>query len=405
VDLALGLLDALPEETTRAARPHIAELPRVPLLRERLSSQQPATQDPPADARLRTQHAFKELFLAVARERPVSLFVDDLSAIDDESQAVLAALALETTPAELLLVTSLRNQVEALSFPVASLQKSATRFPLSPLSEAETYEILRSVFGDVPYLERCAQRLYRASEGNPAHCLELATRLISTGAARYIESSWALPTELDAGLLQSRHEAQVALIAGSPAQQRALAQLLSIPDAGTLSLAQCSAIGQLGAQPTAALLQQLCEARILRESKAGYRFAREDARAALQRELEPARVAQAHLRLAEVPCEGVGDVHHQQLYASLHLLRAGQLQRALRLLKSVDEFYQSGHHTSLRTTIPMIEQIYGLLRSQASALELLSSPGKRRARGVSSQARRVARCAARRLMASRELGA
>jgi hypothetical protein len=392
-ELALGLFNALPDEVMRVARTHAMELARAaPALRERLGvslqpyakeslrplareSERPLANPRSGDVRLRLQHAFKELFLATSRERPVSLFVDDLQAIDEESQRLLAALALENTRTKLLVVTTLRLDVEQkLSVPVASLRQSATQLCLSPLSENETFEMLRSVFGDVPYLERFSQRLHRASEGNPAHCLELVEYLITTGAARYVESSWTLPTELDAALLPSRHEARVARIARLPQEARSLAQLLSIPHFDALSFEHCRAIAELDEARTRATLRVLCESQILRELPNGYRFAREDVREALQRELDPARAARAHLRLAEALYGAAGDNHRELLLASLHLLRGGQRQRSLKLLKRVAQHFRHGELSSLRATVPIFEQIYRLLRNDGADEYALATP-------------------------------
>ena len=76
---------------------------------------------------------------------------------------------------------------------LASLRGQATRMRLLPLTPSELLELLRSVFGQVPYLERLAERLHRASDGNPAYCLELAQHLVHSGLATYQDGTWNLP--------------------------------------------------------------------------------------------------------------------------------------------------------------------------------------------------------------------
>ena len=122
------------------------------------------------------------------------VIVDDLQAADEESLALLTALAHSDGDHKLLLVLAFRaDQLGERAHTLSKLSSRASRMRLGPLSREHLFELLRSVFGPARYLERLSERLYGVSGGNPAHCLEVAQYLVLIGEARVPKASGSYP--------------------------------------------------------------------------------------------------------------------------------------------------------------------------------------------------------------------
>jgi hypothetical protein len=381
-DLAIGLLNALPEEATRAAAPFVASLSGVSAeLRERLATVAAkaggtkSSRGSAIDARLRHHAALRDWLLAVSALRPLALLVDDLHTLDESSQAVLTELSFCVSREQLLIAASSRVDVEAPSPALQSFYQLAERWVLEPLGAPEMLELLRSVFGEVPYLERCAQRLWRASEGNPAYCLELAHHLVSTGTASYLEGVWSLPVELPAEQLPtSRAEGLLARLTQLSDDERRVAQTLSLPHPISLTLAQCQVLSELEPSVTDAAITSLVNSRVLRSSARGYRLAHELVRAQLYGELDAQRRKRAHRLLAEQLLNQPEPSHQEQLIAGIHLLRAGDRLRARPLLTRVGVAIGAGDRDSIRVAAPLFEEAYLLQRAAGADCYELGTP-------------------------------
>ncbi len=357
--LAVMLLDALP--VARAAANPLATVLAAasPELAQRLGRAEPATNTVPPDGNT-ILDAFRQLILSVSRERALGIFIDDVHAIDVRSQALLASLALEDAPTKLLLVVTLQRELRTTPSPaLTSLRQATLMLPLSPLKEYEVLELLRSVFGSVPYLERLAQRVLQTSLGNCAHCLEIAEFLIRTGIAAYAEGAWNLPADLDPASLPTERDMYIGRIGQLPAAARALARVLSIPHWGPLTFEHCRALAEQDATSTRALLTTLCEAKLLRESPAGFAFIRDEVRQVLRDSLPMELAVRAHDRLAESISQTAGGDHRTLLLASVHRLYATRLDDGLQLLLEATAHYERRTITNeLRAIIPMVEAAY-----------------------------------------------
>jgi hypothetical protein len=137
--------------------------------------------------RLSARRSFDSSWLlALSETHTLALIVDDVDLLDEESQAVLLTLLRRGAGHRLCVVTSVGAVQDAeRSHALAALRASSTQLQLSALSADETLELLRSLFGEVPYLARLSARLHKLSEGNPEHCLLLARQLVAAGVIRY----------------------------------------------------------------------------------------------------------------------------------------------------------------------------------------------------------------------------
>jgi predicted Ser/Thr protein kinase len=366
--LLLGLLRALPEPTRAAvaADPMLSANVPEDLRRELAVGPASPPEHTPAEQRLRTLAALRKAMLGLARDRLLAFFVDDAHAIDEESQALLTALAHDAEGHKLLLVVALgRDATRQPSTALASLRSEGARLRLLPLTARELRALLQSVFGQAPYLERLAERLHAASEGNPGHCLELAQHLVQTGAASYRDGTWSLPAELSPeSLPKSRQAAHVAKLDRLSADARALARSLSVPHSAVLTSELWQAVCPLPAARVRELVSELEREGVLRALGPGeHRFAHEEVQSALYRELADDARATSHRQLGEVLAATHEEDGVQQLRSSVHFLRAGDLRRGHAQLHHVYDYFERGDMSRMRVAAPLLEQAYDLLRA------------------------------------------
>ncbi|HEX6241851.1 MAG TPA: AAA family ATPase, partial [Polyangiales bacterium] len=378
--LAAQLLDqlsrALPGETRAAVSAHEQALEPVRALstplREARSTIQAA-----GDQRARLQNALLTTFCEVASAQPIVLLVDDLDQADEESSAFIAALCHRASQLRLCLVLSLpKPLVTPPAAAVTSLLSVAELLTLPPLSGDQTHTLLRSVFGEVPYLARLTERLQRCAEGNPSHCLELAQHLVQTGEARYVEGSWSLPNELGMDALPPSRPAGMLLRLErlSPAAS-ALARAMSVSHRGpwTTELAADAAAIPLDEAET--LIVALVRERVLRRSESGYAFDHDVLSKRLQAGLEPAQQREIHRRL------GIGmrrrsspDDVAARLGGCTHFLHAGDLRRAYPMLRQALAQCVEGDPAHIGLHAAAFEEIHALLRAAQQDDHALAGP-------------------------------
>lgn len=275
------------------------------------------------EGRMRVQAALRDWFLLVAREHPLVIIADDVEAFDDGSAAWLAALRLEAKTHKLLVAGSLSLAHATFTPAVQALRQSATRLELAPLSYDETLELFRSVFGDVHYLARMADRIFQRAEGNPRHALDLAEHLSREGVISYADGAWLLPQELHEGALpKNRVETELARLARLSANERELGRLLSIRE-GVMPLAMCASVAGFEGAPLLAGMAALVRAGVLTRSREGYAFARESLRLALHAELGTDLKQAAHRRLGQLLLASGDCSELDRLKAGVHLLLGG----------------------------------------------------------------------------------
>jgi hypothetical protein len=373
--LALRLLDALPHPALEAAKPYASVLGNLsPELRERLRVDRPDVLSD-KQARQRLQTALSAWLRALCKDHSLLLLVDDLERVDEESAAWLAALAREAQPCRLLLVASLRlDSGRDVPLAARAFQQSAARMRLQALTLSQTEELLRSIFGAVPYLQSTSERLHAVSEGQPAYCLELVKYLVDAGAARYFDGTWALPSHLnDAQLPRSRGDAHLARLAQLTAAARGLAQVLSVQEV-PFSHAFCVALSELAAPDTTRALLELSLIGVLAHDDERYRFHHESLRDALLAELEASRRTRAERKLGECLLERAAGDSIERLRAAIPLFRSGARADAEQLVREASRFLLQGHGSRYGTAAPLMEQMVALYRDAGSGDYALVHP-------------------------------
>lgn len=310
----------------------------------------------------------------VARSFPLLVAVDNVDDADAESSAILLELA-RSDRKNLLLLWSADGSTDRSSAPHA-IEDESTRIQLRPLTEAGVAALARSAFGDVPYLGRTASHLFRATDGNPAQCMQTMDRWIETGVIRYSAGVWNLPIEIaDASVSRARHVESDRLSCCS-AQAQSLARVLSLVERPA-GVDFCASLLEDSSRPIAAVLEELVEAGILTRDAEHYRFRRAAFRQHLAGEMIEGRQRELHGRLSEVLLAS-GTDSATRFQAGLHLILAGEEVRGADLVAKEARHVLARKSDLNRTLVPAIPALQAALdvyeknsRSNIQRLDLL----------------------------------
>jgi hypothetical protein len=335
VRLSLELLMVCSDSAGRAAQPHAALLGQLSeALRERLGGAAPVSlASDPSERRSRLLAALYEWFVAVSREQPLLVAVDNLDAVDPNSAAFLAALGHASSEAPILLLTTQRAADEATGpDALRALRKHANRLKLGALTLEDCEQLVRSLFGDVPNVGRVAGLVYERGAGNPRECLELAGFLVRKRIAKYVGGSWVLPQEVAGDELPSRIEdVVVASLRALTGAARDLAETLSV-DGTPVSIERCETIAKgLSAAEVYQALAELVAEQILTVDGERYRFRHDGLRKGVLAQLDESRRRQLHVNLAQ-DLLARSTLFSAQVQAAWHLVRGGEESRGAELI-------------------------------------------------------------------------
>src|SRR5581483_9450377 len=111
---------------------------------------------------------------------------------------------------------------------LVALHSHSVPLELSGLSPAETLELVRSLFGDAPNVERFADFVHERTLGSPLYAVELCRQLVAEEIIRYSGGLWTLPVQRpDAHLPAALEEALSSRIQVLGDSARSLAECLS----------------------------------------------------------------------------------------------------------------------------------------------------------------------------------
>ncbi len=284
-----------------------------------------------SERQARTIASMQELLLEASARHPIAILVDDLSAADAESLALLASLA-AVAPAHPLLLVLSSTQGAPASDAQRKLAASSRALGLGPLSGSDIQELVESVFGRVPNSRRVAQFLHERSDGNPAHCMDLARALLQQGLIRYTGGTFTLPHDVSAELRSAAGDvAQLTRVAGLTPLAREIACLMSLQPV-PLDVAQIACA--LGKAPREVVLacEELSARDLVRTSEQQIAMTSSALRQAIESSLSDDRRRALHAQSAHalLETEDLSDALHVQ--TCIHLFKAGQELRAAELL-------------------------------------------------------------------------
>jgi predicted ATPase len=192
-----------------------------------------ATQSPQA-IRARTISGFVQLALAGARRRPLVLEVENLHWIDPSSEEALTVLVERLAGAVLLLLVSYRP-----GYRLPWLDKSyATQVALSPLTPANSRQVLQANLRTTPVAETLVQALLMKAQGNPFFLEELARAVGEHDAAQVSPAGVpetvraVLAARIDRLPPAAKHVLQVAAVIGKDVPFALLQAVADLSDEG-----------------------------------------------------------------------------------------------------------------------------------------------------------------------------
>jgi hypothetical protein len=123
------------------------------------------------------------------------------------------------------------------SKPLQLMASVAEAWRVHDLDRTNTSQLVVSLFGDVPNVHLLAERIFRATGGNPARVMLTAQRLVRSGAGRYAAGTWSLPDSWDEAILSGA--ARESIDPALSSRSLELAQALALSGLASVSLEEC----------------------------------------------------------------------------------------------------------------------------------------------------------------------
>jgi predicted ATPase len=169
-------------------------IPELTLLRPGLPA--PLVQEP-EQTRAWRQRAWASFLVALSRQAPLILYLDDLQWVDDASRDCIRYLLMQHPHEPIFVIASLRTELGKMKGYIrefrTDLQKRGLliEIALKPFSAEETHELLKTMSG-MDNLPRFSRRLHMHTEGNPFFLLETIQALFNNGTLyKNEQGQWA----------------------------------------------------------------------------------------------------------------------------------------------------------------------------------------------------------------------
>jgi hypothetical protein len=364
-DLLNALAQVAPLEAERAGVSRVV-WPAIPLG----LAAAPAQARGEIATRFDVQEQLSAIFCSVARVRPLLLAIDAIERADEFSLAVLASLAHQASELPLMIVwATTQSQAARDRDTSATIERVATHLHLPELTRAETDALLESMFGDVANLNRLAEWMYGAAQGNPKRTLALAEQLLRRGLLRYAGGTWVLPGhELRDALPQDLDEACSLRLESLSAAGLSLAELLSVRRGGASAELCLAAADSIEASVFLAL-EELVREGVLESAGENYEFAQDALRETLLRRLSAERSRQLHgYWAAALLAHAVQDID-TQLEAGWHLVHTDDELHGADLLARVGPLLiEQG--LAMATAIPALEKALAVYEKHKAPLQM-----------------------------------
>jgi hypothetical protein len=311
-----------------------------------------------------TPGTLEDWFLEASAAKPLVLEVDNVEYADAGSLGLLAQLAKLSGQHALLVVVSERiHRDERENKGLFALRHHTTPLELHGLTSGETLELVQSLFGDPPNVERFAEWLHGRTAGSPFYTLEACRRLVAKEVVRYLNGFWVLPVERpDAELPAALEDALSTRLSALGEEARALAECLSLSrEQPTVEL--CRLIAETDERRALQLLDELARNDVLYADREGFRFSSAGLREALLSGMAADRREVNHRRLGEAfAFLATRDNPALRIEAGFHLIRGGDEVRGADLIARVTH-----DSVAVRT---LIANLYHAGRPVQAALEV-----------------------------------
>ena len=207
--------------------------------------------------RVALQQALTRFCAKLARRHALGFAIDDIDDADELSIAWLAALTgLAKHERVLLLYTARRTSVDESTHPgLKVIAERCSRYTLQPFTLPQLETLCDSIFGNVPYVHMCADRVYRVAVGNARASMDLLRHLVDRKLIRYEGGTWILPEHLEQSALPaSMDESYAQRVDRLSAPARWLAQVHALSSYAALTVDDHTQLMQDAAGACAELL-------------------------------------------------------------------------------------------------------------------------------------------------------
>jgi len=329
---ALGsqLLELMPQEAAQAARLSRSVLVHV---LDELAGEDSSSASLSVPERSLLVRELRDFVLTLSRRQELLIVVDDFDRVDEPSQAVIAALAQKAERHPIVLAIAFDREVE--STPALQLLRALTEpISLEHLTDAQSEQLLRAVFGEGANLPFIAGRIFEHAQGSPRATMELAQHLVDEGIVRYDAGRFLLPERLEQSELPRTLAASLRKrLCSISTDSHELCDVLCASDGDALSVTSLPPLTEHGdPKRVFAALDELIAARIVSCDGERYHFTQRGFLQAVSEALPSGRAALIHARIAELLGRTGGDV----LRRAHHLFEAGKDSEALELVCSID---------------------------------------------------------------------
>ncbi len=241
-----GVIDALsnflrtlePSAAARVLPREAAPLTRIfPILRRvpALAHDVEASAEPPAELRARAFVALRKLLFAIADERPLLVYIDDLQWADADSLLLLGELLGADRPPRLCVIATARSNHPGLDAIARALARTADvrTVPLLPLPEADAQTLTAQLLG--PRTDaRLREAIVREAAGHPLFLVALAHYAgilgeRELGRVKLDDALWARIESMDEG---ARDLLEFVAVAGAPLAEATLARAAGLDPVG-----------------------------------------------------------------------------------------------------------------------------------------------------------------------------
>jgi class 3 adenylate cyclase len=343
-----GQSDAELRAALGAAAPEIAKF--APEIEARLGAFPPGTALSPNDERLRLFDHAARFIEALAAERGLLVFIDDVHWADQGTLSLLHYLLRHLRHARVLFVAAYREIELDRTHPLASAlvdwnrERLAMRIALGRLSREATGALLAALFGQARVSDEFIDAMYAETEGNPFFVEEVVKSLVEQGEIYREGERWERKETHELAIPQSVKEAIGRRL--NRLTEAAVDALRTAAALGKVFLfGELAAVVSTGDDVLLDALDEASGAQLIR-SNAGvagddsFAFTHDKIREVLYEELNPIRRRRLHQRIGET-LEGLyatsmgrgdasskrGDVRAQDL--AYHFTLSGDLEKSL----------------------------------------------------------------------------
>jgi hypothetical protein len=288
-----------------------------------------------AERHARLLSSIPDFLLELSDLNPLVIMVDDGHRADAESLGLLTALAYEAKGRRLFILASGALDAAKEHGAYARLVEDAERITLAPLEEAETIELVATVFGGARHGETFGAFLHAHGGGRPRTSLQIARLLVQRGVVRYESGTFVLPTDPGPELVPPDLDGALVAQVGELGETAArIAELLSIEDEA-LALDDLVVVSGRAANDVLAGLDHLFAYGVLARADERFEFTHESLGSSFRATIAPDRLRAMHQRAGDAILASTNPSVEMQLRAGHHLVRGGSESKGAEILARV----------------------------------------------------------------------